>query len=341
MKKINFGIVGFGKIGPRHKEEIEKNKHCRLIAICDNDHNRLDGINNSDIELYTDYREMLKDANIDVVSICTPNYLHATMTIDSLEAGKHVICEKPMALTTKDCEKMIATQIKCKKKLFVVKQNRYNPPVQAVKKLLVENRLSRLYLIAVNCYWNRDKEYFAESTWKGDKEKDGGTLFTQFSHFIDLIYWFAGEVASVFAYVENYNHQYIEIEDTGVVMLKFKSGAMGMINFTNCAYQKNMEGSIALFGENGSVKIGGEYLNKLEYQMIKDYTIKTLPKCRRANNYGTYKGSMSNHDKVYENVVDVLMNNGNIAVSGIDGIESIKIIETIYKSAEINKELIM
>ena len=153
-----------------------------------------------------------------------------------------------MALKTRDCEKMINTAIQNDRKLFIVKQNRYNPPVQAVRHLLDENRLGKLFFAVLNCYWNRNKDYFASSTWKGNREKDGGALFTQFSHFIDLMYWFAGEVKSVYAFVKNYNHPAIDIEDTGIVALKFKSCATGAINFTNCAYEKYGR-PITLFGE--------------------------------------------------------------------------------------------
>jgi len=340
-KLINFGIIGFGKIGPRHKQKIEGNKHCYLKAICDIDDQRLGEISDNNVQLYTDYKQMLKDPEIDVVSVCTPNYLHAQMTIDALNAKKHVICEKPMALTTQDCEKMINCALDNNRKLFIVKQNRYNPPVQAVRSLLDENKLGKLFYIVLNCYWNRNRNYFAGSTWKGDRKKDGGALFTQFSHFIDLMYWFVGDVESVYAFVKNYNHPEIDIEDTGVVALKFKNGATGAINFTNCAYEKNMEGSITLFGEKGTVKIGGEYLNKLEYQLIENYKVANLPRSKGANDYGTYKGSMSNHHKVYENVVNVLLHNGDIAVGGVDGMQTVKILEAIYKSAELGREVML
>ena len=160
MKITNFGIIGFGKIGPRHKEKIEKNFNCNLIAICDIDKNKLIDIVGNNIQLYTDYKEMLKDKVIDVVAVCSPNYLHAQMTIDALNAGKHVICEKPMALSTQDCEKMIDAKLKNNKKLFIVKQNRYNPPVQAVKSLLEKKKLGKLLSVVLNCYWNRNKDYY-------------------------------------------------------------------------------------------------------------------------------------------------------------------------------------
>ena len=340
-KKINFGIIGFGKIGPRHKKKIDENKYCNLKAVCDIDKKKLKELKGHDIKLYTDYREMLKSNDIDIVSICTPNYLHAQMTIDALNAGKHVLCEKPMALSVWDCEKMIEAELKNNKNLFIIKQNRYNPPVQAVKSLLEENKLGKLFSIIVNCYWNRNRDYFAASPWKGERAKDGGALFTQFSHFIDLLYWFGGEVKSVYAYAKNYNHPEIEIEDTGVVAIKFENDAIGTFNFTNCAYGKNMEGSITIFGENGTVKIGGQYLNTLEYQNIENFKIKNIPESRGPNDYGTYKGSMSNHHKVYENVVNVLSNKGDIDVGGMDGMQTVKIVEAIYKSIKTGGKLFL
>lgn len=340
-KKITFGIIGFGKIGPRHKQKIDENENCELIAVCDIDESRLKSLEQQEIELYNDYKVMLKNPDIDVVSVCTPNYLHAQMTIDALNAGKHVLCEKPMALFSKDCANMVEAAITNKRKLLVVMQNRYNPPVLATKKLLDEGRLGRIYEIVLNCYWNRNREYYAESPWKGFKEKDGGALYTQFSHFIDLVYWFAGKATSVHAIADNYNHPEIEIEDTGIVTVKFASGALGSINFTNCAYGKNMEGSITIFAEDGTVKIGGEYLNTLEYQNVKDLDVIKISSGRMANDYGTYKGSMSNHHKVYENVVDVLLNNKKIAVDGKEGMQSLKIIEAIYKSIETGETVLL
>ena len=330
--KISFGIIGFGKIGPRHKKKIDENKNCNLSAVCEIDKKKLNQINKNSINIYSDYKSMLENDDIDVISVCTPNYLHTQMTIDALNAGKHVICEKPMALSIKDCEKMIEASRRNNRYLFVVKQNRYNPPVNAVKELLNNNRIGKIINISVNCYWNRNKEYYSSSDWKGIRSKDGGALFTQFSHFVDLMYWFVGPVKSVYALSSNFIHPEIEIEDTGTVSLKFANGAIGTINFTNCAYGKNMEGSITIFGEKGTIKIGGEYLNTLEYQNIENFKIRNLPKGSDSNDYGTYKGSMSNHDKVYENVVDVLNKNGDIKVDGIEGMQTVKIVEYVYKS---------
>jgi predicted dehydrogenase len=242
---------------------------------------------------------MLRDEpEIDVVSICTPNGLHAHHTRLALAAQKHVICEKPMAINSKDCTRMIDAAQRAHKQLFIVKQNRFNPPVMALKKVVDEGRLGRIFNVQLNCFWNRGREYYRDSDWKGRIAMDGGTLFTQFSHFIDLIYWLAGEVVRVHAFRGNFLHQgIIEFEDTGAVALEFESGALGTINYTVNSYKKNMEGSITVFGEKGTVKVGGQYLNVLEYQSIDGYEITDLPESRPANEYGFHQGSMSNHTR--------------------------------------------
>ena len=331
---INFGIIGYGQIGYRHRQEIENNLSSQLVAISDIDDRKLSGIQKEKrgIETYRDYRKMIElEDSIDIIAICTPNYLHCQMTVDSLTAGKNVLCEKPMALTTEDCQKMIDVSLKKNKSLFIVKQNRYNPPVQAVKKFLQNGVLGKLYCIIVNAFWNRTDEYYDNSDWRGDEKKEGGALFTQFSHFVDLMYWFAGDVDPEKVVTKNYSHPTIEIEDTGTIILKFKSGCIGSFNYTNCAYKSNMEGSITLFGENGTVKIGGRYLNKLEYQNIKNIKREDVSGITSSNDYGTYQGTMSNHDKVYENVVSTLENRDEICVSGIEGMKTVEFIEKVYQ----------
>lgn len=341
IRKIKFGIIGFGAIGPRHLEKIEDNENAELVAVCDVDNNKLKRIKNGSIKKLTNYKELLELDDIDVVTICTPNYLHAQMTIDALNAGKHVLCEKPMALTSKECKIMVHTALKENKKLFIVKQNRYNPPIVAVKKLIDEKKLGQLYYIVLNCYWNRNDNYYQNSPWKGKRHLDGGALFTQFSHFIDIMLMFSGSVESVQMLMKNYKHSNIEIEDTGVVSLRFSNDMIGSVNFTNCSYQKNMEGSITIFAEKGTIKIGGQYLNELEYQNMKDVELIDLKDTGTPNDYGTYQGSMSNHDKVLENVVDSLANGGKIAVSGIEGMWTTEIIEAAYKSARTNTTIIL
>ena len=332
MKKIRFAIIGCGRIAQRHAGHI-KSKGV-LAAVCDVVKEKANQLAKEyDAIPFYSIDELLKaEAGIDVVSVCTPNGLHAEHSIKALQAGFHVLCEKPMALRVTDCEKMISSAEKAGRRLFIIKQNRYNPPVVAVKKALDEGRLGKIYSIQLNCFWNRGMDYYKNS-WKGTLKLDGGTLFTQFSHFIDLLYWMLGDIIDVQSMMHNYAHRGIEFEDTGVAMLKFANGAIGSVNYTVNSFGKNMEGSLTIFGEKGTVKIGGQYLNELEYQSIQDYTIGELPAGNVANQYGTYQGSMSNHDKVYDNLIDVLLNNGTMTTSAWDGLKTVSIIEKIYSAA--------
>jgi predicted dehydrogenase len=249
-----------------------------------------------------------------------------------LNAGYHVLCEKPLALNVEDCGKMISAAESANKRLFVIKQNRYNPPVAAVKKAIDEGKLGKIYSVQLSCFWNRNDDYYFNS-WKGTKELDGGTLYTQFSHFIDLLYWMIGDVKQVKAFSKNFSHKgVIEFEDTGVVIVEFANEAIGTINYTVNSYKKNMEGSLTIFAEKGTVKIGGQYLNELEYQNIDNFVIADLPKGNKPNNYGNYIGSMSNHDKIYQNVIDVLENNGKITTNSFEGLKTVDIISKIYDS---------
>jgi len=335
MNKIKFAIVGTGRIGQRHAEHIYNLGE--LTAVCDIKESLAKSISERyHCRYYTDIDQLLKKENkVDVISICTPNGLHAEQTIKSLRAGKHVLCEKPMALSVKDCEAMITEAEKANKRLFIVKQNRFNPPIVALKNIIDENRLGKLYSIQLNCFWNRGVDYYKTSDWKGTKKMDGGPLFTQFSHFIDLIYWLIGDVKTVSSIIKNYAHQgIIEFEDSGVVILEFDNGVIGTINYTLNSFAKNMEGSITVFGENGTVKIGGQYLNVLEYQSIKDFEMKNISESGPANDYGFYQGSMSNHDQVYRNVIDVLSNGGKINANMLDGMKTVQIIEKILSNAK-------
>ena len=337
MNKLKFAIIGCGRIAERHAVQISRIGY--LEAVCDNVSSkaiRLGQKYNS--KIYTDYDELLRKENeLDVIAICTPNGLHAEHSIKAFKKGVHVLCEKPMAITVYDCGEMIKEAEKANKRLFVVKQNRYNPPVKAIKEALDENRLGKIYSIQLNCFWNRNAEYYNQSDWKGTVNLDGGALFTQFSHFIDLLYWMFGDIKRTESITRNFNHnRIIEFEDTGVVIVEFYNGVIGTINYTVNSYSKNMEGSLTIFGEYGTVKIGGQYLNELEYQNIKDYKITNLPEGNPPNNYGQYVGSMSNHDKVYKNVVDVLQNKGTIGTNGFEGLKTVEIIDKIYTAAKLS-----
>ena len=334
MKKLKFAIIGCGRIAERHALQISRLGS--LQAVCDVIGSRAEELGKRyGANIYTDFEDLLNtEKDLDVVSICTPNGLHAEHSIKAFRNGLHVLCEKPMAISVFDCGEMIKEAEKANKRLFVVKQNRYNPPVKAIKDALDDNRFGKILSIQLSCFWNRNSDYYTQSEWKGTSKLDGGTLFTQFSHFIDLLYWMFGDIKKVEAITRNFNHdKIIEFEDSGVVIVEFYNGIIGTINYTVNSFAKNMEGSLTIFGEKGTVKIGGQYLNELEYQNIKDFKIKDLPAGNPPNNYGQYVGSMSNHDKVYENVLDVLLNKGTIGTNGFEGLKTVEIIDKIYTAA--------
>lgn len=334
MSKVKFAIVGCGRIAKRHAQHI--NNFGELVAVCDIKEERANELADQyGVSGYYTIDELLRNhPEIEVVSVCSPNGLHAQHTIQSLQAGFHVLCEKPMAISVHDCGEMIKEAEKANRRLFIVKQNRFNPAVVQLKKAIDDNRLGNVFNVQLNCFWNRNENYYQKSDWKGSKELDGGTLYTQFSHFIDLLYWCIGDVKEVSALTENYIHgDMIDFEDSGVVLLKFHNDAIGTINYTVNSYGRNMEGSLTVFGEKGSVKIGGQYLNKLEYQQIEGYEIGQLEEGNPANEYGDYQGSMSNHDKVYENIIEVLRSQGTIATNGFEGLKTVEIIDKIYRSA--------
>lgn len=335
MSKLKFAIVGCGRIAERHAEQISR--LAALVSVCDIVESRAIQLGKKyGSKVYYSIDDLLlNEMDLDVVSICSPNGLHAEQSIKVFRKGLHVLCEKPMAISVFDCGEMIKEAEKANKRLFIVKQNRYNPPIQAIKSVLDENRLGKIFSVQLNCFWNRNFEYYTQSDWKGTKKLDGGTLFTQFSHFIDLLYWLFGDVKNVEAMTKNFMHdQIIEFEDTGVALIEFFNGIIGTINYNVNSYGKNMEGSLTIFGEFGTVKIGGQYLNELEYQNIRDYKISNLPLGNPPNNYGQYVGSMSNHDKVYENVIEVLLNQGKIATNGFEGLKTVEIIDKIYNASK-------
>lgn len=331
---IGFALIGCGRAGERHASHI--GKFGQFVAVCDKKEDVARRLSSEFGPVpYMNYETMLESVKglVDVVAVCTPNGLHCEHTIQALKAGYHVICEKPMALSVFDCGEMIKAAERANRRLFVVKQNRYNPPIEHLKKLLDTRKLGRIYSVHLNCFWNRGHTYFA-SEWKGTRALDGGTLYTQFSHFIDLLYWLVGDVRHVAAFTDNYCHQdTIEFEDAGVAILRFYNGAIGSVSFTINSFQRNMEGSLTLFCENGTVKVGGQYLNEIEYQQVKDLGPAELRTGRPPNEYGEYQGSMSNHEDVYANVCEVLTSSGVISTAGFEGLKTVEIIEKIYAAA--------
>jgi UDP-N-acetyl-2-amino-2-deoxyglucuronate dehydrogenase len=327
---LHFAIIGCGRIAIRHAENIKRVGI--LAAVCDIEEEKaIKFAQTYNTQAFTSLLDLLQSGiTIDVVVICTPNGFHAEHSIKALMAGKHVLCEKPMSLTTEDAHQMRDTALKYSKKLFVVKQNRYNPPVLFVKTLLDEQKLGKILSFQLNCFWNRPQAYYT-GDWRGTKSLDGGLLYTQFSHFIDLLFWLLGDVKNVTGIKENFGlRDNLEIEDSGVAIIRMEDGAIGTLNYTINSYQQNMEGSLSLFGEKGTVKIGGQYLNVLEFKSLQDDVEFINDFQCKPNHYGFYEGSMSNHHKVYDALAAALLNNENVLPDEEEAVKTIKIIEQIY-----------
>jgi UDP-N-acetyl-2-amino-2-deoxyglucuronate dehydrogenase len=329
-KEYQFAIIGCGRIAHRHASHV--GKFGRLVAVCDVHEESAKKLGEEyGARPYVNIDDMLAtEKTVDVVSVCSPNGFHARHTIQALNAGYHVLCEKPMAISVGDCGEMIKAAERANRRLFIVKQNRFNPPVQRVKEMIEDGKLGRILSFQLSCFWNRNEQYYKDS-WKGTKSIDGGTLYTLFSHFIALLYWMIGDVEEVKAVVGNLAHgDMIEIEDTGAVILKFYNGAVGTMNYTTNAYGGNMEGSLTLFGEKGTVKIGGQYLNDLEYVNVEG--IDSDGSGASASSYLKYEGTQAHVDKVYENIVQVLNGAGVIATAGFEGMKTVEIIDRIYRA---------
>ena len=329
---LQISLVGCGAIGKRHAQEIIQNNH-KLAAVCDIDMHRAEEVSSMyNCPVFSDINSMIQQvSNIDVVSICTPNYLHAQQSIQCLQSGKHVLCEKPMAISTQDALDMLNASKQHGKKLLVVKQNRFNAPVKAVKQLLNEGKLGNIHSFQINCYWNRPEQYYSQS-WRGKKATDGGTLFTQFSHFIDLMHWYLGDVAHIHFIPQNAMHPYIEFEDSGIISFQMSNGAIGSMQYNVNAFQKNMEGSFVLFGEKGTIKIGGPYLNTIDYQSIESGSIEIESIATAPNEYGTYQGTMRNHGMIYKELQNAIMNDAHSLADAFEGYKTVETIERIYSS---------
>lgn len=330
---IKFGIVGCGHIGKRHAEMVKRHPEAELVAVCDPRPISETGADQYGVPVFTDMETMLQELpDIDVVNVCTPNGLHAKQSLRALEARKHVVCEKPMGLSKAECEEVLYKALQMHRTVFGVMQNRYSPPSQWIKSVIDEKRLGGIFMVQVNCYWNRDERYYKKGGWKGTKELDGGTLFTQFSHFIDIMYWLFGDITDIQARFANFNHAGLtDFEDSGLVTFRFVNGGMGCINYSTSVWDKNLESSMTIIGSNGSVKIGGQYMDQVEVCHIKDYAMPELAPTNPANDYGAYKGSANNHSFIIENVVDTLKGRTTLTTNALEGLKVVEIIERIYK----------
>ncbi len=339
MDKIKFAVVGCGHIGKRHAEMVVREPNAELVALCDVRPKDDLGIEDYDVPFFSDINSLLSSGlDIDVINICTPNGYHAEMAVMAIETGHHVVIEKPMALSVQDAEKVVYTALKYSKQVFCVMQNRYSPPSQWIKNVVETGLLGKIYMVQLNCYWNRDDRYYKSGNWHGDKRLDGGTLFTQFSHFIDIMYWLFGDIMNVQARFKDFNHETLTaFEDSGFVNFEFVKGGMGCISYSTAVWNKNMESSMTIVGEKGSVKIGGQYMNEVEYCHIQDYMMPELAPTNPGNDYGPYKGSAQNHNFVIENVVKVLSNHDSITTNVLEGLKVVDIIQKIYSLKQTDK----
>jgi predicted dehydrogenase len=369
---IKFVIVGFGHIGRRHATIANEYPGAEVVAVVD--------INNAakEHELFPKGAQffntldafLVSKLNADVVNIATPNGFHCPYALKVLEAGYHVVIEKPMGLTKSECEAVIFKSLQMGKQVFVVKQNRYSPPSKWMKEVVDSGILGDVFTVQVNCYWNRDERYYKKresrvkrrsdfvgevnylakdsrfslfsseelKNWKGSIALDGGSLFTQFSHFVDIMYWVFGDIKNIKATFADFNHsETTEFEDSGLVNFEFLNGGLGCINFSTSVWDNNLESSITVIGSKGSFKVGGQYMNEVEYCHIKDYIMPELPPTNAPNDYGPFKGSAANHHYVIENVVNTLKGKDTITANALEGLKVVDIIERIYKSRDLIK----
>lgn len=338
MNKIRFAVIGTGHIGKRHAQIILNNPNAELIALCDIKPREELQLGSFDVPFYNDAMEMLSHhPEIDVVNICIPNGLHAEYALKALDLKKHIVIEKPMALTRNDSEKIIFKSLQVSKHVFVVMQNRYSPPSVWLKQIIDEQLLGQIFLVQINCYWNRDERYYKKGNWHGTLHLDGGTLFTQFSHFIDIMYWIFGDIKNIKAHFNSFNHRELtEFEDSGLVTFEFVNGGMGCFNYSTSVWNENLESSITIIGEKGTVKISGQYMNEVVYCNIKDYTMPALSACNPPNDYGAYKGSAANHSFIIDNVVETLNHQSSITTNALEGLKVVDIIERIYSHKQNN-----
>lgn len=335
-KKIRFAVIGQGHIGKRHAEMVTRNPHSELAAVCDVRTPEDCKVADPAIPFYYSIDELLeKENNLDVVNICTPNGFHAEMALKCLEKGLHVVIEKPMALSRADAEKVVFKSLEKNKNVFCVMQNRYSPPSVWLKSVMDQKLLGKLFHVQINCYWNRDERYYTRQNWHGDGLLDGGTLYTQFSHFIDIMYWLFGDIKNISGQFRDFTHQTLtDFEDTGIVNFEFVNEGIGTLNYSTAIYNENLESSLTIIGEKGTIKVAGQYMNEVVYCNVKDYEMPELEASAPPNDYGLYKGSAQNHHLVIQNVVETLGGQAPISTNALEGMKVVDIIERIYQERD-------
>ena len=339
---LNFALVGCGRIAKRHSELLGFNEinGTKLVSVCDNVIDKANKIAEQfKVSAYQDMDEMMKSESIDVVVVLTPSGLHAEHVINLSKYGKHIMVEKPMALTVKDTENMIYACDVNNIKLFIIKQNRFNVPVVKLREALDAGRFGKLTLGTVRVRWARHQAYYDQDSWRGTWAMDGGVLTNQASHHVDMLEWMMGDVESVFAKMTTALAD-VETEDTAIVTLKFKNGALGIIEATTATRPTNLEGSISILGEHGTVVVGGVAVNEMQTWVFEDEqdgdsSVLKEFSVNPPNVYGF------GHQAYYEHVVDCVESGSANLVDGLQGRKSIELISAIYESAETGKEIFL
>lgn len=338
---VRFVVLGCGHIGRRHAALIAAHKQAEVVALVDvitEDALAWPQGVGEEVPYFRELEELLADGPVfDVGCVCTPNGLHAAQAIRLLETGHHAVVEKPLALTVEEADRIIAAAERHGRHVFGVMQNRYSPASAWLKETLDGGQLGAVLQVHLNCFWNRDHRYYTlppdgrPHPWHGHPELDGGVLFTQFAHFIDLLCWCFGGVRVHSARFANQNHEDQHIfADTGTVHFSIGEGTLGSLNFSTAVWDRNFESTLTVIGERGTVKLGGQYMNELRYCHVEGLDFPELPPSSPANNYGPYTGSAANHHFVIDNVVDVLNGKAEIATTAAEGRAVVGVIEAIY-----------
>lgn len=337
MKKIRIAVVGCGRISKNHFGSIEQlDSEYELVAVCDNDIDTLEEHKNKyKVPGYASIDEMLEIEDLDVVTLCTPSGIHASQAIKAARAKVHVITEKPMATKWEDGLAMVKACDETGVRLFVVKQNRRNTTLQLLKRAVDGKRFGNIHMVHLNVFWTRPQEYYDRAAWSGTWDMDGGAFMNQATHYVDLLHWLIGPVEKVHAMTST--HRDIEVEDTGVVNLKWRNGALGSMAVTMCTFPKNLEGSITILGEKGTVRIGGVAVNDIQEWIFEDSC--DYDSEIESANYQTSSVYGFGHPPYFQNVADVLRGKAEPDTDGREGLKSLELLISIYRSARDNKEI--
>jgi UDP-N-acetyl-2-amino-2-deoxyglucuronate dehydrogenase len=331
--KIRFALVGCGRISRKHIDALrEHGRHAELVAVCDTDAGALAAASAElGVPGYPSLDALLSASDADAVVLATPSGLHAEQGIQVAEAGRHVVTEKPMATRWNDGKRLVHACDRAGVRLFVVKQNRRNPTLQLVKRAVEKGRFGRIYMANLNVYWSRPQSYYDSAKWRGTWEFDGGAFMNQASHYVDLLDWLIGPVESVHAFTATLARN-IQVEDTGVANIRWRNGALGSVNVTMLTYPKNLEGSLTILGETGTVRVGGVAVNEIQRWEFAEPDGEDDVRVESAG-YETTSVYGIGHPLYYDNVIGTLRGEAEAETDGREGLRSLELLIAIYLSA--------